>query len=425
MPGHRYLLVLLPAVILLGFSGSAWPEDWPRWRGPGDDGSAADGSYPVRWDTDDALWRAALPGKGCSTPIVWQRQIFVTAPVDGRDAVLAFGWSGQQLWRTLLGSEESPGKHRLGSGSNPSPATDGRGLFVNFKSGTLAALELDGRIRWQTNLVQRFGPDTLFWDHGTSPVLTADYVVMARMHHGDSWLSAFDKQTGELAWKVARNYETPTEGDHGYTTPLVIQQNGREMLLVWGGQHLTAHDAADGRVVWSCGGFNPEAEAMWPAIATPVIAEGIAIVPFGRNDRRNPRLHGIRLGGSGDVTGTHRVWRRDDTGTFVPTPVAHDGRVYLLRDKGEIDCLDPALGRTLWSDALPRSRHAYYASPVIAGGHLYAAREDGVIFVADISSPFELVAENDMGEPVIASPVPIANRLLVRGERHLFCLAGP
>ena len=396
--------------------------NWPRWRGPRDNGSVESGNYPIKWDADNVLWKAPLPGKGCSTPIVWNERIYLTAPADGNDAVLAFDWTGKQLWQTTFGPE-SAGKHRNGSGCNPSPATDGKGIFVNFKSGTLAALELDGKTRWRTNVVERFGPDTLFWDHGTSPVLTSDSVVLARMHHGESWLAAFDKTTGELRWKVARNYKTPMECDNSYTTPVVIQHHGTEAVLVWGAQHVTVHDAADGAVLWSCGDFNPESKAMWPAIATPVIAGDVAVIAYGRNDRRQPRLHGIQLGGSGDVTATHRVWKRQDVGTFSPTPVEYKGRVYLVRDRGEVECIDPSSGETLWSDAFPKGRAAFYASPLIAGGNLYAAREDGVVFVAKVEGKFELLAENDLGESLIASPVPASNRLFIRGERHLFCVA--
>jgi outer membrane protein assembly factor BamB len=365
-----------------------------------------------------------LPGKGCSTPIIWNQRIYLTAPTNGLDAVLAFDWSGRWLWQTTLGPED-PGKHRNGSGSNPSPATDGQGVFVYFKSGTLAALEFNGKVRWQTNLVARFGPAELYWDHGTSPVVTEKYVVMARMHHGESWLAAFDKTTGQMRWKVARNYETPNEGDHGYSTPQVIRHRGREALLVWGGLHLTAHDTADGKLLWSCGNFNPEARSMWAAVASPVIAGDIAVVPTGRNDRNQPRLHGIRLGGSGDVTATHRIWKREDTGAFVPTPVEYKGRVYLLRDRGEVECIDPATGKTLWREAFPKDRSNYYASPLIAAGNLYAAREDGVVFVSSVGNKFELLAENPMGELMIASPIPAANRLFLRGEQHLFCIAAP
>ena len=416
--------IILGSLILFLGAGSLLAErvsNWPKWRGPQDNGSIAAGELPTKFSPDDAHWKVALPGKGCSTPVVWGDQIFVTAPVDGRDALLAFDTDGKQLWKAEFG-KENPGKHRNGSGSNPSPVTDGESVFVNFKSGTLAAVGFDGKIIWETNLVERFGPDTLFWDHGTSPVLTKDFVVMARMHKGESWLAAFDKADGEMKWKAARNFKTPTEGDHGYATPLVIHYNDAEALLVWGAEHLTIHSTKDGEAVWTCGDFNPDAKALWPSIATPVIVGDIAVVPFGRNDRGIPRLHGIRLSGSGDVTKTNRVWKRDDIGTFVPSPVAHDGKVYLVGDQGKVTCLDPETGKTIWTDSLGKNRAKYYSSPLVAGDKMYAAREDGVLFVANVSGEFKILSENDMEESVIASPVPLGNRLLVRGIETLFCV---
>jgi outer membrane protein assembly factor BamB len=337
------------------------------------------------------------------------------------DAALAFDWQGKALWQQTLGPEEA-GKRQNSSGCNPSPVTDGQNLFFYFKGGTLASLDFAGKMRWQTNLVAAFGPESLFWDQGTSPVLTRDSVVVARMHHGESWLAAFDKSTGQLRWKVPRDYQTSVEGDNSYTTPLILKQSGNEVILTWGGEHLTANAATDGKLLWSCGDFNPRAVDYWPTIASPVVAGDVVMVAYGRADRGQPRFHGIKLGGTGDVTTTHRLWKREDVGTFVPTPSVYQSRIYLLRDHGELDCLDPATGQTLWHDALPKSKASYYASPLIAAGNLYAARDDGVVFVGRVEDKFGLLAENHMGEQVIASPVPVANRLLIRGDRHLFCV---
>lgn len=395
--------------------------NWPRWRGPRDNGSNESGSYPVQWDsTTNVLWKAPLPGKGCSTPIVWNERIYVTAPMEGQDSLLAFDWAGQPLWQTALGPERA-GKNKNGSGSNPSPATDGTAIFTYFKSGHLAAIELDGKVRWQTNLTERFGKDTLYWDYGTSPVLTEKDVIATQMHHGESYIAAFDKKTGEMRWKVARNFVTPTENDHSYATPLIIRHHGKEAIVVWGGDHLTAHDAATGETLWTCGDFNPEAKKNLVAVASPVIAGELAIVPFGRG----ARLHAIKLGGQGDVTATNRSWVREGTGTFVPSPIEYKGRIYLVRDRGQVDCLDPADGKTLWTGELPKAGASYYSSPAAADGKIYAAREDGVIFVVKIDGEFKVLSENKMGEPVIASPVPVANRLLIRGEKHLYCIAAP
>lgn len=423
---HITRLVIATFILLLtnGLLAADDPMDWPRWRGPQDVGSTQTGTYPTEFDKS-ARWQAAMPGKGCSTPIVSNRAIYLTAPIRGNDALLCFDWSGKRRWSTTFGPED-PGKHRNASGCNASPATDGKTIFVYFKSGTLAAVERDGTVRWETNLVRRFGRDRRFWDHGTSPALTDKHVVMARMHAGDSWLAAFDKTSGEMVWKVPRNYDTPLESDECYTTPLVIEHNGKEALLVWGALHLTVHDAADGSVLWSCGNFNPESQKLWPAIANPVIIGDMLVVCHGRNDRRQPRLYGIRLQGSGDVTATNRVWEREDTGCFVPSPVVYQGRVYMVRDRGEVECIDPLTGKTIWDNSFPRSRAAYYASPIIAGGNLYAIREDGAVFVAAVANgQFKLLAEHDLGERVIGSPVPASNCIFIRGEHHLFCFASP
>ena len=372
------LLIAGTAVLTSTLSMAASTGNWPHWRGPKDDGNAGSGNYPIEWDSShNVLWKASLPGKGCSTPIVWDRHIYVTAPSEGQNALLSFDWSGKLLWTKKLGAERA-GKNAHGSGSNPSPVTDGKAVFVYFKSGDFAALNLDGTIRWQKNLVEEYGRDNLFWDYGTSPVLTEKDVVIARMQHGESYLAAFDKVTGAVHWKVARNFTTPSEGDHSYASPIVVRQRGKEIIVTLGGEHLTANDAKDGTQLWSCGDFNPQA------------------------------------------------WLREDTGAFVSTPAASGGHVYLLHDhgadRGTLECIEPKTGKTLCKGELPRGSSEYYASPIVANGKIYAAREDGVVFVARCDEKFELLASNTLGETIVASPVPVDNRLLIRGEQNLFCI---
>ena len=420
---HKTLIALAWFVVSsASLAMAADAPDWRSWRGPLRTGSIERGNFPSKLGADQYLWKTELPGKGCSTPIVLNGLIYLTAPIGETDALLCFDLKGAEKWRAAFGKQNA-GKHRNGSGCNASPIPDGKTVYVSVKRGTLAAVDLDGKTRWQTNLVERFGPDTLFWDHGTSPVLTEKHVVMARMHAGESWLAAFDKQTGKLDWKVDRNYKVPVECDHGYTTPLVIDYQGKESVLVWGAEHITIHDAADGQVVWTCGDFNPEANKLWPAIATPVIVDDMVVIAYGRNARGTPRTFGVRLAGTGDVTKTNHVWARDDIGTFVPTPAAAKGRIIFVRDKGEVACIDPVTGKTVWEGAFPKHRSNYYASPLIAGDKLYAPREDGTVFVASIAGDkFEVLSENDMGESVIGSPVPTANGILIRGEKSLFSI---
>jgi outer membrane protein assembly factor BamB len=424
LPPARLLLLplFLAAFAISNFSLGA-ANDWPHWRGPNANGSISGGEYPVKWSASNVTWKVALPGKGTSTPIVNQDRIYLTSPAEGQNTLMAFDFTGRSLWQVKVGLEDPPKHRSLASSGNASPVTDGKAVFVYFKSGDFAAVELNGNVRWKINLVERFGRDRLFWDQGSSPVLTDQHVIMVRLHGGESWIAAFDKATGELRWKQPRDYEAPTENNNGYTTPVLFEHSGKKALLIWGADHLTAHDAADGKVLWVSRGFNPEGTGYWPAIATPAIVGGVAVVPVGRDDRPGQaRVHGIRLGGSGDVTTTHRAWKREDLGVFVASPAIYKGRAYLLRHKGEVVCLDPSSGKTVWTGSFPEHRAPYYSSPVIANGVFYAAREDGTIFTARVEEKFELLGENPMGERVIASPVPASNRLLIRGDNHLFCI---
>jgi len=421
-----HLATVCCVLLISTLAAFAEPADsetnWPSWRGPNSDGYAATTQVPARWEAKNILWKAQLPGKGHSTPVVWNQRIFLTAPVQGQDAVLAFDRVGKPLWQTVIGPER-PGKHADSSGCNPSPVTDGQSLFAYFKSGAFAGLDLDGKIRWQTNIQERFGKDTLFWDISSSPVLTEKNVVLAVLQQDTGFLAAFDKLTGELRWKVDRSFKASRETDQGYATPLVIRHEGKEALLVWGAEHLTLHDAADGSLLWSCGDFNTEKKGGWASIVTPVIAQNIAII----SDGRGSRLHGIKVEGSGDVTATHHVWKRQDSGSFIPTPaVSKEGLVYLLRDEkpngGIVECIDPLTGAPHWSGRLPEDGSKFFASPVIVGDQLLITRLDGTVFVLRAGGPFEILAQNATGERIIASPVPFRGGLLLRGEQHLFCI---
>jgi outer membrane protein assembly factor BamB len=418
----KYLQTLVCVIFLSGgLAAHASETNWPGWRGPGFSGSIEAGHYPVEWSsTDNLAWKYELPGRGFSTPIVWGERIIVTAPVDGKDSVLSLDLSGKLQWQVALTPERS-GKHRNASGCNPSPVTDGELIVAYYKSGTLAALDFSGKVRWTKNLQEVFGKDQLYWDIGTSPVLTEKYVIGTVMHSGKSGMIAYEKETGKEAWQIARQYETPTENSDSYTTPLVMKRAGQEIILVWGADHVTAHRATNGELLWSSAGFNPNQTQNWPSVGSPVVMGDIVVINYGRG----AHVAGIRLGGSGDVTKTNRLWTHDEIGAFVPTPAVYDGRIYVLTDKGTINCIDPNSGDIQWSEDLPKHRAKYYSSPTIAGGKLYAAREDGVVFVAQISGGFKILSENPMAEKMIASPVPVAGQLLLRGEQHLFSVKTP
>ena len=397
----------------------AFGDNWPSWRGADASGSIDRGYYPPELNLQkNLLWKAPLPDKGCSTPIVWNDSILLTSPIKGEDAVISFSINGEMNWQTKIGPERK-GRHLNGSGSNPSVVTNGKKLYALFKSGNLACLDFSGKIIWKKDL-SSYGKDTLYWDFGTSPVLTSKHLIVALMRKGNSWLLAFDPENGKVAWKKERNYQTPPECDHSYATPTLVKHEGKEAILVWGAERLSVHSAKDGEMHWVSTGFNPKQKKNWVVVGSQVVVGDIAIVPYGRGTH----MKGIRMGGKGDVTESHLLWTRTDTGCFVPSPAVAKGKVYILRDRGEVHCIDPKTGNSHWEDAFPRASSSYYGSPTIAGNILYAPREDGVILLADISDGFNFLGEFDMGERVIASPVPVNDQILIRGEKNLFCFGG-
>lgn len=426
-------------VLGVAWGGVALADNWPNWRGLGLDGVAGGIGYVTTWKAgvpgdnqpaENVLWRVNLPGLGASTPAVWGNSVIVTCAIDGKDSVICLDRAGKEVWRRELGAER-PGKHKKATGCNPSPVTDGQHVWVYFKSGELACLEIArGEVVWKTNLQERFGEDTLWWDLGTSPVLTAKAVVVAVMQSGPSYLAAFDRVTGELLYKHDRMLDAPEEAAQSYSTPLVLAGDAArgeptEMLVVLGADHITAHDAADGRELWRVGGLNPEADGFFRSIASPVASGDFIIAPYARGST----ITAIRRGGRGDVTNSHVAWVRKDLGADVPTPAATAELVVVCTDKGRVVGLDPASGETRWERELEKNRNAYSSSPVIVAGGVLVTREDGAsamirLPAADQVEP-DVVGTGRVAEMTVATPVCVDGRIFLRTHDSLWCIGTP
>ncbi len=396
-------------------------ENWPSWRGENQSGVTR-AQAPLSLE-GSLSWKTALPGRGCSTPIVWGEQIIITTEMGLEDGVIAYDWSGTEQWRTTIGTLRSGRGKRVGSGANSSPVTDGKTVFAYFKSGNFAALDFDGNVIWKVNLEEKYGEDKLWWDKGTSPVLAGGNVVVAIMQtEGDSFLISLDKKTGKEVWKTRRDYETAPESGDAYTSPQIVDIDGVETIVCWGANHLTGHNAKNGKLLWEVGGFNPENEKYWRVIASAVISDNVAVVPYARGDS----IAGIQLG---DKAKNERwLWKREELGSDSSTPIAANGKVIVIKDsgptRGRVTCLDIRKGETLWESHLPKSAKIFYSSPVLANDNLYVVREDGNIFTARVTdSGLSDVREYPLLETVIASPTVVNGKLLVRSDQHLYCFA--
>lgn len=377
------------------------------------------GVYPRTWSDDSQIaWQLDLPSSGGSTPAVWGELIFVTVTEGEKNALLCMNSSGQKQWLASFGPARE-GKHKKGSGCNPSPVTDGQRVYVYFKSGDFAAVDFQGNIVWQKNLQSLYGEDTLWWDLGTSPVLTSKHVVVACMQSGPSYLAAFDPATGEQAWKVARDTGAPEEAAQSYSTPIVTTYQGQEQIVVLGADYATCHSAADGQELWRVGTLNPGQERFFRSIASPVLDGDIVIAPYARGGS----LTAIRMGGSGDVTKSHVLWTKPAPSADVPTPAARDGKVYVCTDKGQVTCLETATGKEAWTLELEKNRNAYSASPVLTDDALYVTREDAKTFVITLDGNPQVAQANTLKDQfVVATPVFVNGQILLRTAERLYCI---
>jgi outer membrane protein assembly factor BamB len=411
-------------VLWAGMSFQIAGAQWPEWRGPNGNGTVEAGELPMKLDLagGNLLWKTALPGRACSTPVVASGGLYVTSPVDGKDALLAFDLKGKERWRQVYG-EITPGRgQRVGSSANSSPVCDGETVVGYFKSGRVAACSVDGKKLWEKDLHALYGEDKLWWDQGTSPILYEKSVIVAVMQtEGNSYLVSFDLKTGKVNWKTERKFETAKESGDSYTSPHLMTIDGVDTVVCFGADHLTGHDARTGKPLWYSGGINPENKGMWRTIASSVVTEGIVVVPHGRGEF----LMGIKAGGEGDITKSAVLWRKEIATVDAASLVGHDGRVYQVvdrgRERGLVMCLDARTGKVLWEGKLPKSAQTYYASPILVGDTLCIPREDGAVFMVEVGKDgMGKVTESQLGEALIASPIYADGMLILRSNKHLW-----
>ncbi|MGI9472803.1 MAG: PQQ-binding-like beta-propeller repeat protein [Rubripirellula sp.] len=406
-------------------------DSWPQWRGADQNGVAEGDKFPTKWsESAGVTWKKELPGTGGSTPVIADGVAYVTAGFEGKNTLMAFDTtSGTLKWETSVGIDRG-NKHRKGSGSNPSPVIDAGRIYVYYRSGDLACIDTDGDVLWKTNLQERFGEDTLWWDLGSSPTLTKTAVVIAVMQSGPSYIVAFDKKTGDEIWRSDRMLDAPEEAAQSYSTPMAVTVQGEDAIAVMGADHLTLTRASDGKQLGVLGGFNPDREQYWRSISSPVAEGNIIVCPYARGDT----LTAVRMDELAQGKGKDAIaWFRDDLGSDVPTPAAHQGRVYVVGDgkrvRGTITCIDIETGKNIWTVQLAKSRDGFSSSPLVAGNHLYVTQENGTTYVIgplDAKQP-EVLFENKIGDDApftVASPVPVDGNLLLRSKHSLYRIAG-
>ncbi len=424
----------LGAVQMITPVGEGASQQWPQWRGPSRQGVVAAGEYPDRWsDEKNVAWRVEVPGRGHSSPIVWDDRIFLTTaydqfldePVehilgqsgdrvflDDREqvrSILCFRRSdGELLWETFVPGTAQPEEGwPKSSYASSTPTTDGRLVYAYFGNHGLLAVDFDGNVAWHNDLGEIRGVS-----RGTacSPLLYDDRVILFQDHGGGSFIAAFDRATGRSLWRTERNARV------GWSSPIAIRvamDQGHRDEIVTSSQHqVQAYDPATGEPLWWCHGLTDE------VIPSPVVGEGMV---FASSGRQGPTL-AIRPGGTGDVTDSHLEWREMRGSPFVPSPLLYQGYLYTLNDMIRVlSCYDAATGELMYRVRLRGevAGHGISSSPVGVDGKVFITTDDGQTLVIRAGPEYELLHVNQLGEHVFASPALLDGRWYIRTYGHL------
>ena len=420
---------------------------WPSFRGSEASGAAEDQRLPDAWNPatgDNILWKTPIPGLAHSSPIVWGDTIFVTTAISGRgnatfkpglygdgdasDDRSAHKWmlyaidkkTGKVRWERIAVDREPRNKRHIKSTyASASPATDGRIVVAWFGSEGVYAYDLNGGLRWSVDFgrvdMGAYDIPSYEWGPASSPIVWNGLVIVQCDTQADSFLIALNSETGETVWKTDRQ-ELPSWG-----TPTIVNTPAGPELITNASNFVRGYDPRTGKELWRLGGSSKI------TAPTPIFAGGLHIVASGRAPERP--IFAIKPGARGDLTlakdataNTNIAWSKTGRGSYMPTPLAYRGVLYVLANNGVLDAYDIATGKEIYRQRLPLVGSGYSASPVAADGKIYLSSEDGEMLVVAAGDTFTHIGTNSMGETLMATPAISDGVMYVRGASTLFAI---
>jgi outer membrane protein assembly factor BamB len=392
---------------------------WSQFRGVNGNGIAPASNPPTTWSAgENVRWKAPLPGPGASAPIVVGERVYVTCSSGfggeggGRDIsrlqrhLIAFDLAtGEQRFQRDLSArlpEQEEIRENYGYAGS-TPVSDGELIYCFFGKSGVHAFTLDGEPRWEADV----GANVHGWGSAASPILVGDSVIVNASVESES-LVALDKRTGDEQWRargIKESWNTPIVADDG---------EGRTELVVAIFGSVLGLDPATGGQNWSC-----DTDIGWYMVPS-LVTDGKRVYCIGG---RSGGGLAVGLGGSGNVTRSHRSWWIDK-GSNVPTPILYEGHLYWAHESNSIAyCAEAATGEIVYEERLPRAGQVY-ASPVLAGGRIYYLSRDGRMFVIAAKPEFEQLAVNELEERGMfnATPAIAGDDLLIRSDRYLYCI---
>ncbi len=423
----RRLLCFLPCCLLLlaiwTSPAATRAQDWIQFRGPGGAGRAHVQSAPRNWSDDEndernIAWRTPIAGLGWSSPSVRDGRVWLTTALvkeGSLRAVCLDAKTGRELVNVEVFHKDNLGRvHRKNSQASPSAYLEKDRLYVNFGAHGVACLSQQGEILWRQVLEYKHahGP-------GGSAVVFEDLLILNCDGSDVQYVAALNKHTGELVWKTPRAHTSQARinGEKSvpmaYTTPILVDVNGKTQLISAASDHIAGYDPRTGRELWwsSYDGYSN--------VASPVVGGGLVFVSSGYN---NATFYAIRLGGSGDVSETHAVCTLKKSVPKDPSPLVLGDEIYLVDNRGVATCLDVQTGKKHWQKRLGGN---FSASPLYAAGRIYFLNEEGKTTIIEPGAVFNKLAENEVAGRTLASITPQEGALLLRTDTHLLRIEEP
>jgi outer membrane protein assembly factor BamB len=436
-------LLLFTCMCLLTLSAQA--QNWQQFRGPGAAGVVEGNTLAINWDgekSQNTRWKTRIPGLGHSSPVVWGNKIFVTTAVTSaaKDETRyglygdvapvkndpSHTWkifaidkqTGKVLWeRTSYEGLPKVKRHPKSTHSDSTPVTDGKYVVALFGSHGLYAYNMKGKLLWKQDLGVLdsgwfYDPDYQ-WEHGSSPIIYRDLVIVQADIQKDSFIAAYNLKTGKLVWK------TPREEISSWGTPTVYEGKTRAELIANGSKAIRGYDPLTGKELWR---LTPNSEVTTP---TPFVAHELIYVTSGYAPIQP--IYAIRPGATGDIslkdgkdTGEFIAWSKKRGGPYMPTPVVYGDLLYTCSNQGVLTAYNAKTGERVYQERLGGKGGAFTASPVASDGKIYLSSEDGDVFVVKAGPKYELLATNPVGEVMMATPAISDGLVIVRGINHLF-----
>ncbi len=383
-------------------------DDWPWWRGPSWNNCAVGDVPPLQWSpSKNVIWRFRVPGQGHATPCIFGDRIFLATANEEKEIqslVCCDRASGRELWHTAAHRGGFMNKHKKNSHASATPACDGERVFTVFfrdEAIWVTAFDFNGKIVWQ----KKVGAYSERYGYGSSPTILGKSLIVAADSKADGFLVALDCESGDEIWRAAR----PKMASYG--PPIVASfKDGRQIIVQ--GNRVAGYEPQTGRELWNC-------QAPARATACTLCFDDQRVYSTGGYPERG--LYSISTDGAGDVTESHIKWRheRRSATAYVPSPVLADGRLYVVSDGGTATCFRADDGHVFWTERLGGDCSA---SPVLIGEYVIAPNEAGKTYVFKASDQYQPIAENDMEEGIMASPVVCSGRLYLRTIGHLYCI---